>query len=134
MVKYTLANKDKNDQSARAFAKKFRLDLIEIPEEFKEESIEDISIKKDKRTRRKIIRVRTSKDLTNYDAWRVHDREIIKSGGKMMCTRRIMLVPALLVKAFGFPDDSRTGYDGTGEYDFEDNNLDVFNICDYRKT
>lgn len=44
------------------------------------------------------------------------------------------MVPAELVKAFGLPTPSRTGFDGTGEYDFEDNNLDVFNLCDYRQT
>lgn len=42
MVKYSLANKDKNDKSAISFANKFRLDLIEIPEEFKDETIDDI--------------------------------------------------------------------------------------------
>lgn len=134
MVKYSLANKDKNDKSAISFAKKFRLDLIEIPEEFKDESLDDIVIKKDKRSRRPIIRNRTSRDISNYDAWRVHDREILKGGGKQRGIRKIMLSPALLVKAFGTPTMTRTGFDGTGEYDFEDNNLDIFNIADYRKT
>jgi hypothetical protein len=41
-------------------------------------------------------------------------------------------VPADLVKTFGMPGISRTGYDGTGEYDFEDSNLDCFNLADYR--
>jgi hypothetical protein len=45
-----------------------------------------------------------------------------------------MLSPVLLVKAFGYPSMTRTGFDGTGEYEFEDNNLDVFSINDYRKT
>lgn len=45
-----------------------------------------------------------------------------------------MLVPSQLVKAFGMPTSTRTGFEGTGEYDFEDNNLDVFNIADYKKT
>jgi hypothetical protein len=45
-----------------------------------------------------------------------------------------MLPPALLVRAFGLPTDTRTGFDGTGEYDFEDTNLDVFNIADYKQT
>jgi len=31
-----------------------------------------------------------------------------------------MLPPALLVRAFGMPTTTRTGFDGTGEYDFED--------------
>ena len=134
MVKYTQANLEKKDKSALAFAKKFRMDLITIPEEFKDETLEDIKIKKDKRTRRTMIRNRTNKDIRNYDAWRVLDREFMKTGGKMQCTRKIMLVPAHLLKAFGMPSDGRTGFDGTGEYDFEDNNLDLFNIAEYRKT
>ncbi len=134
MVKYSLAHKDKGDKSAASFAKKFRLDLIDIPEEFKDEPIDDIKIKQDKRTRRPMIKNRTDRDITNYDAWRVHDRNFPKTGGKMQCTRRIMVSPALLIKAFGMPEHSRTGFDGTGEYDFEDNNLDVFNIADYKKT
>ncbi len=56
MVKYSRLNKDKNDKSAIAFAKKYNLDLIEIPPEFQDESLDDITIKKDKRTRRDIIR------------------------------------------------------------------------------
>lgn len=38
------------------------------------------------------------------------------------------------MKAFGQPVTTRTGFDGTGEYDFEDNNLDVYNIHDYKQT
>jgi hypothetical protein len=29
-----------------------------------------------------MIRIRTNRDLTNYDAWRVFDRELLKGGGK----------------------------------------------------
>jgi len=42
MVKYTHANLDKKDKSAISFAKKFRMDLITIPDEFKDESLDDI--------------------------------------------------------------------------------------------
>lgn len=42
MVKYARVNVDKGDKSAVSFAKKFRLDLIDIPEEFKEEPIDDL--------------------------------------------------------------------------------------------
>lgn len=45
-----------------------------------------------------------------------------------------MLVPSLLKKAFGTPQLSRTGFFGSGEYDFEDNNLDAFNLYDYKQT
>ena len=134
MVKYSKLNADKGDKTALSFAKKFNLDLIEIPEEFKDEGIEDIVIVKDRRARRPIVKIRTSRDLSKYDAWRSYDRELLKSGGKQGCIRKLMLSPALLVKAFGIPGTTRTGFDGTGEYDFEDNNLDCFNIADYRKT
>ena len=32
------------------------------------------------------------------------------------------------------PAPTETGFDGTGEYNFEDNNLDTFNIADFRQT
>jgi hypothetical protein len=89
MVKYARLNKDKNDKSAMAFAKKYRLDLIEIPPEFQDEGLEDINIKKDKRTRRPVIRMRTSRDISKYDAWRNYDRQIIKGGGKHPCIRKL---------------------------------------------
>lgn len=134
MVKYSRLNQDKNDKSAIAFAKKYRLDLIEIPPEFQEESLEDISIKKDKRTRRPVIRMRTSRDISKYDAWRNYDRQIIKGGGKHACVRKLQIVPADMVKAFGLPSPTETGFQGTGEYHFEDSNLDCFNISEYKKT
>lgn len=74
MVKYSKLNAEKNDKSALAFAKKFRLDLIEVPEEFQNESLDDIVIKKDKRTRRPMIRMRSNRDISKYDAWRIYDR------------------------------------------------------------
>jgi hypothetical protein len=132
MVKYSRLNAEKGDKSAVAFAKKFRLDLITIPDEYKDESIDDI--KAHKKTKRPLVRVRTNRDMSKYDAWRVFDRELLKTGGKQICDRKIWLSPALLVKAFGMPNPSRTGFEGTGEYEFEDNNLDIFNIADYKKT
>ena len=52
----------------------------------------------------------------------------------MPCTCKVMLPPALLVRAFGLPGETRTGFEGTGEYDFEDSNLDCFNLADYKQT
>ena len=74
MVKYSRLNAEKGDMTAVAFAKKYRLDLIEIPPEFQDEGVEDIKIKKDKRTSRPIIRMRSNRDISKYDAWRVFDR------------------------------------------------------------
>jgi hypothetical protein len=72
MVKYARLNT--NDKSSIAFAKKYRLDLIEIPPEYQDESLDDIKIKKDKRARRPMIRNRSSRDISKYDAWRNYDR------------------------------------------------------------
>ena len=46
----------------------------------------------------------------------------------------MLLPPSLLVKAFGLPSETRGNEVTSGEYDFEDTNLDVFNICDYKQT
>lgn len=45
-----------------------------------------------------------------------------------------MLPPALLIRAFGNPGPIRSGIVATGEFDFEDQNFDVFNITDFKKT
>jgi hypothetical protein len=45
-----------------------------------------------------------------------------------------MLAPALLKRAFGSPDPTQIGFYGSGCYDFEDSNLDLFRIYDYKKT
>ena len=54
----------------------FRADLIEIPEEFKDIDTAGAEPSEFRRKayRKKVIRTRTSNDLTNYDAWRSFDR------------------------------------------------------------
>ena len=89
MVKYAKAHEGKDNRAAINFSNKFRIDLIEIPEEYKDEGIEDIVIKRDRRTRRQVIRFRSNRDMTKYDAWRCFDREILKSGGKQQCIRKV---------------------------------------------
>ena len=68
--------------AATQFAKKFRLDLIDVPEEYKDESIDDIKFRRDRRARRPVIRNRTSRDITKYDAWRACDRDFYRASGK----------------------------------------------------
>jgi len=63
-------------------SKRYRFDLIEIPEEFKDVEVDDSYYKKNKKSKRPLIRNRTSRDISNYDAWRVHDRQLIKGGPK----------------------------------------------------
>ena len=82
MVKYVKENAPKGEKRAIALSKRFRFDLIDVPEEFKQVDFDDLKVKKDKRCRRPHIRNRTNRDISNYDSWRIHDRSLLKGGGK----------------------------------------------------
>ena len=127
---------DKSNLVARDFMKKYKLDLIEIPQEFK-----DIELEEDyepargrKGGQRKRVYTRSSKSLVGYDAWRCVDRQLVVTAGKEDAVCKMMIPPALLKRAFGTPDSSDLGWWVTGQYDFEDANLDVYRIMDYKKT
>ena len=142
LVKYVQARKgteaEHSDPMVINFLRKYKLDLIEIPEEFKDLEVEDDFkfFKKSRNVaqRRKRVLTKSSRDLTGYDAWRCFDRELLVNSGrdKSMCT--IMVAPALLKRAFGTPSDSHIGFQVTGMYSFEDTNLDVYCIHDYKQT
>jgi hypothetical protein len=118
----------------------FQPDMIEIPEEFKNLKIEDIEqevadgkfTEGARKNRRKIQRNRTDKNLKGYDAWRVTDRKFLKGDGKAVAVAKIMISPAALIRTFGDPDSTEIFYSGTGQFDFEDGNLDLFCLYDYR--
>ena len=79
MVKYVKKNIDnKKDSIVRDFTEidGFVPELIDIPEEFEDLAIADVTARDFARTKsgKKLIRTRTSKVMTNYDAWRCHDR------------------------------------------------------------
>jgi len=116
---------------------KYDPDLIEIPEEFANvvtDDVEENYVSTSRRNRRKFIRTKSDKNLAGYDAWRCTDRSIKKGSGRQHAVAKLMIAPALLVRTFGTPGMTETGFHGTGEYHFEDNNLDVFNLYDYKKT
>lgn len=56
MVKYAKLNVGKGEKHAVEFAKKYRLDLIEVPEEFKDISIEDLELRSTRRSKRPVLR------------------------------------------------------------------------------
>lgn len=118
----------------RDFMKKYKLDLIEIPEEFKNLEVEDdYSPKKSRRSRRsKRVYTRSDKSLVGYDVWRSFDRNLITATGQDPACCKLMIPPALLKRAFGFPDKTQTGITGSGNYDFEDSNLDLYRLHDYK--
>lgn len=81
LVKYVLAKKgtteERTNNVVKEFLKKYRVDLIEIPEEFKDLAVED-DFKPEKRGRtvpkRKRIYTKSDKSLVGYDVWRCFDR------------------------------------------------------------
>ena len=139
MVKYVQQNPDKlNDAIVHKFSVIDEYDptLITIPDEFKDLSIDDVTSESfGRRTiKRKINRQRTDKNLAHYDAWRVSDRTMFKGDGKHPAIAKIFVAPSLLVKVFGMPAPTQIFVEGTGEYNFEDNNLDTYCLMDYRQT
>ena len=139
LVKYVRANiGDENNPVVRDFTKVqgFRPDLIEIPEDFQDLDMEGAEASEftRKSRRKKVIKTRTSNSLTGYDAWLCFDRHTNVDDGKIHGPGNLWFAPADLVKVFGVPEESRTPKTGTGEFNFEDNNLDCFCIFDYKQT
>ena len=116
--------------------KKYKLDLIDIPEEFKDLEVDDDfkPTRSNKSKTRKRILTRTERDMSEYDVWRAFDRQLICTTGKEQAVCKLMIPPALLKRAFGTPDATATGFTGTGNYEFEDSNLDLYRIHDYKQT
>ena len=54
--------------------------------------------------------------------------------GKAAAVCELMIPPALLKRAFGTPGHTQIGFAGTGTYDFEDTNLDLYRLIDYKQT
>lgn len=59
---------------------------------------------------------------------------MFKGDGRHPAVAKVMIAPATLIKAFGMPEETRIFVEGTGEYNFEDNNLDTYCLFDYKKT
>ena len=139
MVKYVKKNKDnEGDSIVRNFtmAKGFDPDLIDIPEEFEDVAIADVKPKDfaRRKSNKKFIRTRTSRDMTNYDAWRCHDRSTYMADQKAPNVAKFQIAPALLWRLFGIPDQPSLGIVSTGEYNFEDTNLDCYKLYDFKQT
>lgn len=114
--------------------KKYRLDLCDIPDEFQNVDMEGWQPSFKKKNNRKRVYTRTARTLFGYDVWRTFDRQLIVPDAKTEGICKLMLSPALLQKTFGRPSKSNYGFETSGVYHFEDNNLDLFQILDYKKT
>ena len=107
MVKYVRSKVEAGETNLLVdnFTKKYKLDLIEIPEEFRDLPVEDFaaisgSIKQQKRRRPRVL-TRTNLDLEGYDAWRCFDRELPISSASEPAVAKLQIAPALLKRAFG---------------------------------
>ena len=122
----------------RDFVKKYKVDLIEIPEEFKDLEVSDDfrPLKKGGRSvqKRKFVRSKSDKTTRDYEVWRSYDRRGLQIQPNDQGCCKLMLPPALMKRAFGKPVESEMGFAVSGIYDFEDSNLDVYRIFDYKKT
>lgn len=87
-----------------------------------------------RRNRRKFDRPQHDLDITNYHVWQSYERVLPRGGehsSPLVC--RLMVSPALFTKAFGQGKPLLTrSKSATREYDFEDMNLDLFLVYDYR--
>ena len=111
--------------------------MIDIPEEFQDVEVpENFKPFKHGRTapKRKRVLTKSNTNLTGYDAWRVMDREILIMGDKDKAVAKLLIAPALLKRAFGTPNSSHIGFSVTGIYHFEDKNLSLFALHDYKQT
>ncbi len=96
--------------------------------------ISDFSLPSKKR-RPKIL-TRTSRDISNYDAWRRFDRSIIyaiQNFSKVLPQGKVMFPPALLKEVFGSPQvGSFLCRNVSTFFEFEDSYLDHFIVYEYR--
>lgn len=140
MVKYVKDNQSNlKDAHVRELILRKGIDpnLIEIPPEFEQltyEQGDELNKFGRKVAKRKYINIKNSRSQLHYDAWRCSDRSMPKGGGTQHCVAKLMLPPADLVKLFGTPDSTEIFYMGSGQYTFEDTNLDAYCIFDYKQT
>ena len=82
------------------------MNLIDIPDEFKDLDVDEDTFKPKPKNKIKAKRIytRSDKSLKGYDSWRVHDRNVINVTGKDKAECKLLIPPALLKRAFGTPD------------------------------
>eukprot|EP01017_Pseudomicrothorax_dubius_P045884 TRINITY_DN8011_c0_g1_i5.p1 TRINITY_DN8011_c0_g1~~TRINITY_DN8011_c0_g1_i5.p1 ORF type:complete len:299 (+),score=71.93 TRINITY_DN8011_c0_g1_i5:75-971(+) len=88
-----------------------------------------------RRKRRIYDRPALDLDISDYDAWRSFDRIFGKTQSYVAPrVAKVLASPALVIKVFGRGNDPSRNRHATMEWDFEDDNLDVFLLYDYKAT
>lgn len=72
--------------------------------------------------------------MSEYDAWRCHDRSVFMADHRHPSIAKLWIAPSDLIKVFGMPDQPSFAIVSTGEFNFEDNNLDCYKLFDYKQT
>jgi hypothetical protein len=74
-------------------------------------------------------------NIENYDAWRVYDRELSRASEfSLPVACKVALAPKFVRLAFGEGSVPMGSHRATSEYNFEDQNLDLFILYDYAAT
>ena len=92
-------------------------------------SIQDYKLPTSKRSRRKVIKDRTSRDITNFNAWRVIDRQLLVPEPYKSPISKLSVSPADLIHCFGEPHRYMAKR-CSGFYMFEDNNMDMYVLAE----
>jgi len=97
-----------------------------------DEEMKNWTPRRSRRNRRKVKKVRTDRDISNYDAWRCWDRELFISGFKSQYETKVFLSPKQVVHHFGTALRTRgdQAKNCIGYYMFEDDNLDLFILAE----
>lgn len=118
-------------------AEKWKRRLGLVPERLvKGVDYEDIDLSgfslpvKKQNSRRRISRY--SRDISEYFSWRIFDRELTVGKINEGFVAKVYISPVDIIHAFGEPDPPRREPDTQGEWTFEDSNLDLFKVYEYR--
>lgn len=143
MLNYVKQNIDnKGDPTVHKFVVEQGNDpfLIHVPDEFKDEEADRDYLESQEGEGGRIYRARQKirKPLhatqVEYDAWRCSDRSVLMGSARNHAQGTVLVAPADLVKVFGLPEIGEQHTHISGTYSFEDNNLDMFTMYDFKAT
>jgi len=129
-LKYVKENQEKHNVKNR-FMKNLVVPIEKIPN-FPVD-ISDYAPKVTRASRRNYDSKKYNLTLEGYDCWRCYDRNMFFTNPANHNCLNVKLSPLKLLKTFGIPDFKVSDWT-TGQYMFEDMNLDMFLVMDWKTT
>jgi hypothetical protein len=124
-----------NNNETNGYLKKMHMTRSMLREDPRDKGLDITGVKiLGKKKPKKTINMFRAGTLDKYDAWRCTDRKLFQMGREIKCRCKLSLAPCLLVKAFGWPTIETPDNKVSGEYTFEDINLDLFVLYEYNQT